>query len=160
MKTNAVVFPFDLFGGGGAAAGAQLVADALREMLLDNECERVPIRAGTYHPFVEVKEFTFDKLAAYQDWRAKALRAVRRGLAEGGWLFWVTGSHLGTLPVYDTLAQDRAGTLVVQFDAHLDVYNLSDCTSALSHGNFLRHCQGCRRSSTSAIATCFFGPIT
>ncbi len=31
---------------------------------------------------------------------------------------------------------------MVQFDAHLDVYNLTDCTTELSHGNFLRHCTG------------------
>ncbi len=30
----------------------------------------------------------------------------------------------------------------MQFDAHLDVYNLSDCTQELSHGNFLMHCAG------------------
>jgi arginase family enzyme len=29
--------------------------------------------------------------------------------------------------------------VAIQFDAHLDVYNLSDCKSELSHGNFLLH---------------------
>jgi len=29
--------------------------------------------------------------------------------------------------------------LIVQLDAHLDIYNLSDCTAELSHGNFLLH---------------------
>src|SRR5262249_15412044 len=32
--------------------------------------------------------------------------------------------------------------LVIQFDAHLDVYHLSDCTEELSHGNFLLHATG------------------
>jgi agmatinase len=46
------------------------------------------------------------------------------------------------LPVYDELASQAEKTLVVQLDAHLDVYNLSDCTTELSHGNFLLHCAG------------------
>src|SRR5262249_34467650 len=45
-------------------------------------------------------------------------------------------------PVYDELASAGGNTLVVQFDAHLDIYNLSDCTEELSHGNFLLHCDG------------------
>src|SRR5262249_16865381 len=55
-------------------------------------------------------------------------------------LCWITGNHLGALPIYDELGSSSKETIVVQFDAHLDVYNLSDCTSALSHGNFLLHC--------------------
>src|SRR5262249_28855360 len=30
---------------------------------------------------------------------------------------------------------------MMQFDAHLDIYNLSDCTTELSHGNFLLHAE-------------------
>src|SRR5207245_1257466 len=51
------------------------------------------------------------------------------------------GNHLGVLPVYDELSA-RPNTLVVQFDAHLDIYNLSDCKAELSHGNYLLHCAG------------------
>jgi arginase family enzyme len=43
------------------------------------------------------------------------------------------------LPAYEELGEDA---LVVQFDAHLDIYNLSDCTETLSHGNFLLHANG------------------
>src|SRR5262249_32923158 len=42
----------------------------------------------------------------------------------------------------DELAHQGRDTLVVQLDAHLDVYNLSDCSAELSHGNFLLHCAG------------------
>jgi agmatinase len=142
MKTCVVLFPFDLFGGGGSAAGAQLLADALREMMADNDNEKLPTRARAYQDAVYLKEFSFDKLAAYEDWRAKAGRAIRQVWRKSEWLLWIAGNHLGALPLYDELSEDRDGTLVIQFDAHLDVYNLSDCTSELSHGNFLRHCKG------------------
>jgi agmatinase len=142
MKTNVLIFPFDLFGNGGAAAGAQLLADALREMLADNKREKVATRARAYENAVRIQEFTFDRLADYKDWRGKARQAARQVWRKNGFLLWITGNHLGTLPVYDELARDHDGTLVVQFDAHLDVYNLSDCASDLSHGNFLRHCDG------------------
>src|SRR5205823_6121986 len=78
----------------------------------------------------------------YQDWRRRGRLAVRQALRKDAFLLWVIGNHLGVLPVYDELAGRAADTLVVQLDAHLDVYNLSDCTEELSHGNFLLHCAG------------------
>jgi hypothetical protein len=44
VTTRIVFFPFDLFGSGGAAAGVELLADAIEEMLDDNRRERLPIR--------------------------------------------------------------------------------------------------------------------
>jgi arginase family enzyme len=143
LKTSAIFFPFDLFGSAGAGAGAALLADAFREMLADNRRERVPTRARAYQSHVRVREFLFDTLAAYHDWRAQGRAAVRRARRRGDFLLWATGNHLGTLPVYEELgAESPPGTLVVQFDAHLDIYNLSDCTAEPSHGNFLLHADG------------------
>jgi arginase family enzyme len=142
VKTTVVVFPFDLFGSSGTAAGAQLLADAVREILADNKRERLPTRASAYQAHVRLKEFTFETLADYQDWRGQARQAVRQAWRKRELLVWLAGNHLGTLPVYDELAHDGEGTLVVQLDAHLDIYNLSDCTTELSHGNFLLHVAG------------------
>jgi arginase family enzyme len=142
MSTTAVFFPFDLFGSRGAAAGAELLADAFRELLADNRREQVPTRARAYQGQVRTREFAFARLDDYHDWRRRARQAVRQVWARGDFLLWVAGNHLGVLPVYDELSRQRDGTLVVQFDAHLDVYNLTDCTEELSHGNFLRHCAG------------------
>jgi agmatinase len=140
VKTSVVVFPFDLFGSAGTAAGAQLLADALREMFADNKREKMPTRAAAYTDKVRLKEFTFETLADYDDWRRLARQAIHQAWRKNEFLLWITGNHLGTLPVYDELAADAGHTLVVQFDAHLDIYNLSDCTAELSHGNFLLHC--------------------
>jgi arginase family enzyme len=142
VKTTAIFFPFDLFGSRGAGAGAELLADAFREMLADNRREQVPTRARAYQGHLRLREFAFETPAAYETWRGDARRAVRQAWARGDLLIWAAGNHLGVLPVYDELARDPTGTLVVQFDAHLDVYNLSDCTTELSHGNFLLHCDG------------------
>jgi arginase family enzyme len=143
MKTRAVFFPFDLFGSGGAGAGARLLADAVREMLDDNSRERKPTRARAYQRHIQVSELAFDTLADYRAWRARGRRAVHQALSRGDLLLWVTGNHLGALPVYDELAGTKSGNiLIVQLDAHLDIYNLSDCTAELSHGNFLLHCAG------------------
>lgn len=142
MKTAALFFPFDLFGSAGARSGAELLADAVREMLADNRAERRPTRARAYTRRVRVEEFPFETLRAYAGWRAKARAAVRGAFERQDFLLWVTGNHLGVLPVYDELSADPDGTLVVQFDAHLDVYNLGDCTPEPSHGNFLLHCAG------------------
>jgi agmatinase len=142
VKTTAVFFPFDLFGSPGASDGTRLLADAFAEMLADNRQEKQPTRAGAYQNRIRSHELKFETLADYQGWRQRGREAVRRVLARGDCLFWIAGNHLGALPLYDELAGSGADTLVVQFDAHLDVYNLSDCTSELSHGNFLLHCDG------------------
>lgn len=141
MKTRAVFFPFDLFGGG-SARGAELLADAVRELLADNRRERVPTRAGAYAGKIHVEEFLFETLAAYQTWRDDGCKAAHAALRRGDFLLWVAGNHLGALPVYDELTRLDPAPLVVQLDAHLDVYNLTDCTAELSHGNFLLHCDG------------------
>jgi agmatinase len=144
VKTTACFFPFDLFGSAGCSGGAELLADALREMLADNRREQVPTRARCYTDQVRLRSFAFETLPAYQDWRTRARQAVRQVFRKGEFLLWVAGNHLGVLPVYDELAPQAEMTLVVQLDAHLDIYNLSDCTAELSHGNFLLHCAGAR----------------
>ncbi len=142
MNTTALFFPFDLFGSAGAGGGAELLADAFGEMLEDNKRERVPTRARAYQGKVRMRRFAFETVPAYQKWRQRAGQAIGRVLRKGEFLLWVTGNHLGVLPVYDQLAGAGPRTLVIQLDAHLDIYNLSDCTAELSHGNFLLHCPG------------------
>lgn len=142
MKTSAFFLPFDLFGSSGAKAGAELLADAFQEMLADNKRERLPTRARAYAGKVRFEEFTFETMADYRDWRDTARRAIRAAHKQGDFLLWVAGNHLGVLPLYDELSKSADDTLVLQFDAHLDIYNLKDCTSELSHGNFLLHCDG------------------
>jgi arginase family enzyme len=142
MKSSFVFFPFDLFGSAGAGAGVTLLADELREILADNRRERVPTRARAYADQVRLREFHFETLEAYTDWRRQGRQAVRQVLRQGDFLFWITGNHLGALPFYDELAGADDSTLVVQLDAHLDIHHFRDCTSELSHGNFLLHCEG------------------
>ena len=91
---------------------------------------------------MRLREFAFETVADYADWRRQGRRAVRQALRAGDFLFWVAGNHLGALPVYDELAARPDGVLVVQFDAHLDIHHFRDCTTEPSHGNFLLHCAG------------------
>ncbi len=141
MKTRALFFPFDLFGSGGTRAGAELLADAFQEMLADNRRERRPTRARAYAGKVRFEEFVFDTISSYSNWQEQARQAVHEAWRHGDFTLWITGNHLGTLPLYEELGS-LTDSLVVQFDAHLDIYNLSDCTPELSHGNFLLHCDG------------------
>jgi arginase family enzyme len=142
VTTSAVFFPFDLFGSAGASVGADLLADAFREMIKDNRRERIPTRADAYNDLVRIRSFSFGTIADYGDWRRQGQRAVRQVLRGNDFLLWITGNHLGVLPVYEELAAQPNEALVVQFDAHLDIHHFADCTSELSHGNFLLHCQG------------------
>src|SRR5207244_3505028 len=89
VKTSAIFFPFDLFGSAGAGAGAELLADAFQEMLADNRRERVPTRARAYQDHIRMRQFPFETLAAYQDWRKTARQAVRQTLRRGDFLLWV-----------------------------------------------------------------------
>jgi arginase family enzyme len=142
MRTTAIFFPFDLFGSAGTSAGVDLLWDACREMLAENRREKVPTRARAYTDHVRLSRLAFENVADYRDWQRRGRRAVRRANKAGDFLFWVTGNHLGVLPVYDELAAYGADTLVVQLDAHLDIHNFAECTAEPSHGNFLLHCDG------------------
>jgi agmatinase len=142
MKTTVVFFPFDLFGSAGTAVGVHLLAEAVREMIADNRREKVLTRARAYNDRLRLKEFTFEKLPDYGDWRRQGRQAVRQAFRGNDFLLWVSGNHLGTLPIYDELSRQAESTLVIQLDAHLDVHHFRDCTAELSHGNFLLHCDG------------------
>ncbi len=131
-----VVFPFDLFGSGGTGAGARLLGDVVHEILDDTERETRPCRADALRGNVQVKEFAFETLAEVSGWRKTGRAAARAALKSGEFLLWLGGNHLAALPVLEELGAD---TLVVQFDAHLDVYAFHDTTEELSHGNFLTH---------------------
>ena len=138
MRVQAVTFPFDLFGSAGTGAGAQLLGDAVRELLADARRETRPARSDSFKDHVRVREFPFETPAQLGDWRKTARGAVRSALKAGDRLLWLAGNHLAALPIYEELGPDA---LVIQLDAHLDIYNLADCTPELSHGNFLLHAQ-------------------
>jgi arginase family enzyme len=140
VRSTALVFPFDLFGSGGTGTGARLLGDVVREILDDTARETRPCRADCLRGKVKVKELAFETMTQVADWRKRGRQAARQALKAGDFLLWLGGNHLSVLPVLDELgADDPAGTLVVQFDAHLDVYAFHDTTAELSHGNFLRH---------------------
>ncbi len=133
-SATAVVFPFDLFGGAGTGAGAQLLGDALREALDDTAAEDRPTRPHAYADKLRVEEHPFETLGQVQGWRRTGREVARRLLAAGDFVLWLAGNHLGVLPVYEELGPDA---VVIQFDAHLDCYALHDTTGELSHGNWL-----------------------
>ncbi len=134
----AVVFPFELFGSSGTGAGAQLLGDALREMLADAKRETQPSRSHAFRQSVRLREVAFDSMPKIVGWRARGREIVRAARIDQHRLLWLAGNHLGVLPVFEELGPDA---LVIQFDAHLDIYNLAECTTELSHGNFLLHAE-------------------
>ncbi len=139
MKSVAVVFPFDLFGSAGTGAGAQLLGDAVREILDDTTRESRPCRAAVLKGNVKVRETAFETVAHVSGWRKRGRQLARAALDAGDFLLWLGGNHLSVLPVLEELGGDA---LVVQLDAHLDVYRFHDTTAELSHGNFLKHAAG------------------
>src|SRR5688500_623118 len=107
-------------------------------MLADNKHERLPTRARCYTNTERFQSFTFDKVADDAAWPSVARAAGREAWVRGDFLLWIAGNHLGALSVYEEFARDAnlsipPRPLIVQFDGHLDIYNLSDCTPELSH---------------------------
>lgn len=119
-------------------SGAELLADALREMLDDNQDDDRPHRAQAYAGQITIRELPLETSEDYANWRTKAREAARRAIDEGQFLIWLGGNHLSVLPLYEELAGKKDAT-ILQLDAHLDLYHLRECKSELSHGNFLRH---------------------
>jgi arginase family enzyme len=142
MKTTVFFFPFDNFGSAGTGRGAELLADAVQEMLADNREEQMPARGHAYTPHVAIKEIELTTDRQLLKWRSHARKLIRKALTLSQRLVWATGNHLGVLPLFDELAGSTGETLVVQFDAHLDIFNLTGCESAPTHGNYLMHVDG------------------
>lgn len=138
QKTSVIVFPFDLFGNAGTGAGAERLGDFVGELLADNRQETRPTRCDAYRGLVKVKEFAFDTPKAVQSWRMIGRQTARQCLRNGERVVWLGGNHLSVLPVYEELGAD---TLVFQFDAHFDIYQLHNVTSNLANGNFLLHAE-------------------
>lgn len=139
-RTSVVVFPFDCFGGSGAGAGAELIADELREIVADNRREMVPTRADAYTKKFRIKEYTFDSLVALHAWRTTGRQAARPLLdgAPQDFFLWLGGSHIAALPVYEEAVR-QTGTVILQLDAHLDIHHFASCSPLPTHGNFIRH---------------------
>ena len=78
MPSTVTVFPFDLFGGAGTGAGAQLLGDAVREILDDTDAETRPCRADCLRGSVQVREFAFETMKQVTEWCKTGRRAVRR----------------------------------------------------------------------------------
>jgi arginase family enzyme len=136
MSISVIVFPFDQFGSAGTGAGAQLLGDAIHEILDDTEQETRPCRADCLRGNVEVEEFTFETMTQLRDWRKTGRSVARLALKSKQFVLWLGGNHLSVIPVLEVLGRE---TLVLQFDAHLDIYSFHDNTTELSHGNFLKH---------------------
>jgi agmatinase len=136
MPIVTIVFPFDQFGGAGTGAGAALLGDSVREILDDTDEETRPCRADCLRGEVEIREFAFETPAKLAGWRKTGRLAARKAIKDRDFLVWLGGNHLSVLPVLEELGRE---TLVVQFDAHLDIYSFHDNTAELSHGNFLKH---------------------
>lgn len=142
MNTRVVFFPFDLFGGGGCAAGVDLLEESLAEILTDQKRETVSSRADAYAGKVRRTRIPLDNLDEVRNWRERARRVARQALQRNDFLLWISGNHLGVLPVYDELSQLDNPGVVIQFDAHLDIHHFGACNPEPTHGNFLMHCAG------------------
>lgn len=137
MKIRIFVCPFAQFGNPGTQAGAQLLADAVREILSDAESERRHHRARALSKNVTIDELPLLTPNDLVRWRESASQAASRALKHGEFLIWIGGNHLSVQPLYEELGRS-AGSLVVQADAHLDIYHHGDVIRDLSHGNFVR----------------------
>lgn len=133
---TAVVFPFDNFGSAGTGDGAKLLGDALHEAIQDEQLEEAETRPRSYTRQLSISEVEFNTTETLSNWRQTGGELARELFQEKEFTLWLAGNHLGVLPVLDELPED---TLVIQLDAHLDIYNLHDTESELSHGNFLLH---------------------
>ena len=103
MKTTVVIFPFDLFGSAGTSAGAQLLGDAMRELLADTRAETRPTRSHIFRDRIRLREFTFETMTELSGWQKTGRGAVRQAWKQDDFLLFLAGNHLGVLPVYEEL---------------------------------------------------------
>jgi len=88
MKTHVIVFPFDLFGSAGSGTGAELLSDAVQEMISDSRREKGPTRGHAYQEHIRTKEFNFESMEAIRAWRKTGRQAARLAWKQGDFLLW------------------------------------------------------------------------
>src|SRR5262245_30443853 len=123
-KTPTLVYicPFSQFGNQGTQAGAELLADSVREMLADNQQEKRPHRASAYEPYVRINELSLTTNEELANWQERVRTVIAKSIKKGEFLLWIGGNHLSALPLYEESALHER-SMVLQFDAHLDVYH-------------------------------------
>ena len=129
------VFPFDQFGSAGTSQGAMALADITREIRRESRREQQPCRTQALKGRLHIQEMAFTRPRHYRYWRERGKRWFRQSLQRYPFILWIGGNHLSVLPV---LEQMPPQTLILQFDAHLDVHNFDDTFDTLSHGNYWR----------------------
>lgn len=136
--THVVCVPLDLFGNAGTSRGAEIFFDAIKDLVDDALVEEVPHRTQLFAESIRFADLPLATIEQAQRWHDSSLeQALERIAATDEFFWWLGGNHLTSLPLYEAIAQVRPSAVVVQFDAHLDIYNLSDCFADLSHGNFI-----------------------
>jgi arginase family enzyme len=110
--------------------------DALQEAVDDTLTEQHPTRPDAFARLLRFQEQPLETSEDLMNWRTLGQKHAAQSLGKPGWTVWLTGNHLGVLPIYEQL---QTTDLVIQFDAHLDCYQLHDTTPTLGHGNFLCH---------------------
>src|SRR5262249_60476176 len=129
MRSTVTAFPFDLFGGSGTAAGARLLADAVREIIDDTAKETRASRADCLRGKLRVRELEFETLDQGSDWRKRGRQAARQALKAGDFLLWLGGHHHAVRP---ELEGNPPKNPVVPFDAHRRADKFRDTTTGLS----------------------------
>src|SRR6266571_5051594 len=106
MPCTIAVFPFDQFGSAGTGAGAQLLGDAVREIIDDTAEESRPTRADALRGKLKVREEAFETLEQVRDWRSRGRKLAHHAFKSGDFLLWLAGNHLAVLPVLEELGPD------------------------------------------------------
>jgi agmatinase len=131
-----VCFPFDLFGNAGCGDGARLLSDVVREIVDDTAQETRTTRAHGYANTLVIEDVDFETIESLDQWKKHGERVFKFATKQSDFTLWLGGNHLSVMPVYESL---KPTDLVVQFDAHLDIFDLHDTKETLSHGNFIKH---------------------
>lgn len=115
-----------------------MLGDAVREVIDDTAEEKRPTRADVLRGRIKLREAAFETIEQIRDWQTRGKQLAQQCLKSDQFTLWLAGNHLGVLPVLEQLGSD---SLVLQFDAHLDIHDFHDTTKELSHGNFLRYAE-------------------
>lgn len=137
-RTRVVFWPFGLFGNPGAESGigelSQSLVASMAEWEAEPGCRQHALPARTR---IEVCDYL--EVEDFLSWREDIRRRFEACLRARDFPVFVGGNHLVALPVYEAYSAMDARVCIVNFDAHLDAYDLASSKERLNHGNFLLH---------------------
>ena len=135
-KIKIICWKFGLFGNDGNESGVECLFNELNEIISNYRKDKKYIQYD-YAKLISIIIYDYNNVKEYINWDKKISNYYSKTINNNFFPIFIGGNHLSVLPIYNHYGKKERKTLILTFDAHIDLYGEID--NDLYHGNFLHH---------------------